>query len=133
MSEYHEGQEVEVQIHNALPKRPDPYLDEWRKGKIVEIGGTALGWPEKQLTVLHFTVQFPDGTRAVFDAAHIRVVNLRVSSNDPMGTRPAKSSEMDKWWLSEMAREFSERQEQDEEDEEDRRRGSLDDPRMFRP
>ena len=61
-AQFHEGQEVEVWGANMYP---------WRKAKIVaaEIHRGALGVPTGA-----YIVQFPDGTRGVFDAEHIRAV-----------------------------------------------------------
>ena len=74
--QFHEGQEVEVWGANMYP---------WRKAKIV--GSTGQSHTE-------WMVEFPDGTRAVFDEEHIRAdTTLRVSSNDPMGTRPMTKDE----------------------------------------
>ena len=56
----HEGQEVEV---SNLPV----FGDQWRKAKIVL--APSLKYPKEQQ---RYQVQFPDGTRAVFDAEHIR-------------------------------------------------------------
>ena len=67
---FHEGQEVEVP---AIIERDGfaPGLV-WRKAEIVRMApdGGAIFNPV-------YEVQFPDGTRAVFDEEHIRAVNLR--------------------------------------------------------
>jgi hypothetical protein len=56
MTAFHEGQEVEVWCF------PD---GEWEKAKI--LGDRPFGLPG-------YWIQFPDGTRAVFDAEHIRAL-----------------------------------------------------------
>ncbi len=61
---FHEGQEVEVLIRAEIFHSGICTTD-WRKAKIVryvELGSLPKGW----------LVQLPDGTRAVFDADHIR-------------------------------------------------------------
>ena len=59
MTQFHEGQEVEVAIFAGGGGR-------WRKAKIVECMMTTLGGIER------FEVEFVDGTRAVFNAGRIR-------------------------------------------------------------
>jgi hypothetical protein len=59
MTQFHEGQEVEV-------NGEDVDMPRWEKAKIVR--GPALTAGE------FYEVQFPDGTRAVFDAEHIKAV-----------------------------------------------------------
>jgi hypothetical protein len=59
---FHEGQQAEV--HCFMPMSSGRGV--WRKAKIVERGPEVMSdW---------YRVQFPDGTRAVFDAEHIRTV-----------------------------------------------------------
>jgi hypothetical protein len=97
MTKFHEGQEVEVYYPFS---RSNEATWPWCKGKIVHLLSAVtatFGNPFKWL------VQFPDGTRHVFAEEHIRAVNLRVSSNDPTGTRPMNRGEIDKWWLSDFA------------------------------
>ncbi len=73
-AQFHEGQEVEVRALDADGTVGRAFsLLGWRKAKIVY-----------KTKVLHedlpaYAVQFPDGTRAVFDAAHIR-------AEDPLET-----------------------------------------------
>jgi hypothetical protein len=67
MSKFRDGQEVEVREYCD-------YYD-WRKAKIVENQGK----PDVNLDVWnvnhdYYQVQFPDGTRGVFEEAHIRAV-----------------------------------------------------------
>lgn len=76
MTQFHEGQEVEVQIEVALGDAYDAPMStatemRWRKAKIVEWAGAdqAIYNPPER-----WIVQFPDGSRAVFDAEHIRAV-----------------------------------------------------------
>ncbi len=66
-AQFHEGQEVEV----YTPYRfidSGPRSGDWRKAKIVEFLGMSC-----------WQIQFPDGTRSVFDAEHIRAVIYRPS------------------------------------------------------
>lgn len=58
MTEFHEGQEVEVRC--------------WRTAKIVEIFPAIEGKHSGDDAIL---IEFPDGTNAVFDYAHIRSVS----------------------------------------------------------
>ena len=60
MTQFHEGQDVEVWGANMYP---------WRKAKIIaaELHRGALGVPTGA-----YIVQFPDGTHDVFDEADIR-------------------------------------------------------------
>jgi hypothetical protein len=83
MTQFHKGQEVEVF---------KPYFDEtrtieastrcdWRGAKIVEIGLRSypvLGKMDRQWKPAKFVVQFPDGSRAVFDAEHVRLSKEQV-------------------------------------------------------
>lgn len=64
MTQFNEGQEVEVRHELADGKWAASYG--WSKAKIM--AGTELSSTEK------FVVEFADGTRAVFDADHIRAV-----------------------------------------------------------
>ena len=60
MTQFHEGQEVEVRgVYR------DPY---WRSGKIVSHEAYLHGAHEPD----RYFIEFPDGTRAVLDAHHIR-------------------------------------------------------------
>jgi hypothetical protein len=62
MTQFHEGQEVEV-------TRRDPSIPNWnwRNAKIAQ---RRVG----KGTYCNYMVEFPDGTSAVFDAAHIRAL-----------------------------------------------------------
>jgi len=60
MTQFNEGQEVEVLTDPAFPRGTFA----WRKAKIVA--------PTMHTHRELYTVQFPDNSRAVFDAAHIR-------------------------------------------------------------
>jgi len=62
--QYHEGQEVEVRTA-PLPQFGHGYDSDWRKAKIV-------AWEPGYGSPIAHQVQFPDGSRAVFDAEHIR-------------------------------------------------------------
>lgn len=66
MTKFHEGQEVEV-------TRRDPNIPNWnwRKAKIVD-GWLKTTGPFYQQRL---QVEFLDGTRAIFDADHIRAVS----------------------------------------------------------
>ena len=97
MTQFHEGQKVEVWGANMYP---------WRKAKIVNEVFPTKDWPSK---TSRYEVQFPDNTHALFDAEHISVGKFQVSSNDPMGTRPANKDEIEKWWLSDLAQELDEK------------------------
>ena len=57
--QFHAGQEVEVRVG-------------WRKAKIVEIIPAIEGKHAADDAIL---IEFQDGTRAVFDEAHIRAVS----------------------------------------------------------
>ena len=59
--QFHEGQEVEVQYDDGEWGSPRDTI--WRKATILDC------------EVDYYRVQFPDGTRATFDAAHIRPVS----------------------------------------------------------
>jgi hypothetical protein len=64
MTQFHEGQEVEVLCDDEQGRS----MMFWRKAKIV---------PSALPDGVHHCVQFPDGTRAVFDAMHIRAAEHR--------------------------------------------------------
>lgn len=68
MTQFHEGQEVEVvqPTNHPVEGWPGYY---WRKAKIVRDRAKSGRAPEG-----YEVVQFPDGARAVFDAKHIRVI-----------------------------------------------------------
>jgi hypothetical protein len=67
MTQFHEGQEVEVCVHRTAPSvSSNP--TEWRKATI--LGALPGKLPDGKNR--HYYVQFPDGSRAVFDEAHIR-------------------------------------------------------------
>ena len=78
MSQFHEGQDVEVLacLTDSKFERPG-----WRKAKIVR--GPALTAGE------FYEVQFPDGTRRVEDAAHIRAIDHRAKMLEPLPGRSA--------------------------------------------
>jgi hypothetical protein len=63
--QFHEGQEVEVLYRDQTDYSA---LYNWRKAKIVS--GNAHG--------AMIEVQFPDGTRGVFDAEHIKAFDVPV-------------------------------------------------------
>jgi hypothetical protein len=58
--QFHEGQDVEVHV---TPPGLNESHGAWRMAKIVSVDRHGYGYAQ---------VQFPDGTRAVFDADHIR-------------------------------------------------------------
>lgn len=68
MTQFREGQEVEVNDHRNL------CTSRWTVGKIKGDAGVISG--------AYYWVQFPDGTRAVFDADHIRAVSSCIPWND---------------------------------------------------
>lgn len=74
MTQFHEGQEVEVsaEFNGGMPNG----FTTWRKAKIVQIipDGTEH-WDSRD----GHEVQFPDGHRAVFNADHIRATESRPS------------------------------------------------------
>jgi hypothetical protein len=63
MTQFHEGQEVEVRTaqREASPAAPYGGIRNWCSAKIVHKTPSGL-----------YHVQFPDNSRAVFDAEHIR-------------------------------------------------------------
>lgn len=68
MTQFRDGQEVEVE--GIWFKRGETSREiAWRKAKIVP---TRQGSPAQPPDF--YGVQFPDGTRAVFDAEHIRPI-----------------------------------------------------------
>ena len=73
MTQFHAGQDVEVRTaqREASPAAPYGGISNWCKAKIVNELCPATDWPTNDV---RYQVQFPDGTRAVFDAAHIRAV-----------------------------------------------------------
>ena len=80
MTQFHEGQEVEVakawkncpstHCERSQECRSPHECNGWRKAKIIRMApdGGAIFNPV-------YEVQFPDGRRAVFDAEHIRAVS----------------------------------------------------------
>jgi hypothetical protein len=58
MTQFHEGQEVEIKIEHMWPKKA-------RVTHVFVTGGAAG----------NYQVEFADGTRAIFDAEHIRFAN----------------------------------------------------------
>jgi hypothetical protein len=93
MTQFHEGQEVEV----STPLEASLYGQRvWRKAKIVKRDHmTDTDQADERLT----PVRFRDGTRGVFNVDHIRAANLRVSSNDPTGTREMDENEKRRWCI----------------------------------
>jgi hypothetical protein len=70
--QFREGQDVEVWVYPV--RWGDPNQDDWRKAKIVRGAGE------------FYEVQFLDGTRAVFDAEHIRAVeHIGIASGQGSG------------------------------------------------
>jgi len=65
MTQFHEGQEVEVAPLSEM-------FGAWRKAKIVEVDQRAV-----QTSPIKHLVEFADGTRGVFDADHIRSLTYR--------------------------------------------------------
>lgn len=62
--QFHAGDEVEVQTETMGGLRDETWRGQWRKAKIVQF--------VKPSHPPHWIVQFHDGSRAVFDAEHIR-------------------------------------------------------------
>jgi hypothetical protein len=80
MTQFHEGQEVEV-WGDIYPKSGGRLTD-WRKAKILNDDCIA-----RKDGVHCYTVQFPNGTRAVFDTEHIRTDTPRgANAIHPMET-----------------------------------------------
>jgi hypothetical protein len=68
--QFHEGQEVEVLKLEPEEGHPGVMRGWWRDAKIVH--------PQPGTPILdpgYYVVQFRDGTRAVFDAVHIRAIS----------------------------------------------------------
>jgi hypothetical protein len=65
MTQFHEGQEVEVRFRAGPRDDLGGFEITWRKAKIVSFDKHGGGYVQ---------VQFPDGSRAVFDAAHVRAI-----------------------------------------------------------
>jgi len=72
MSEFHEGQEVEVRV-----SEDGQIYREWHKAKIIPHVYDSVTAKTPGL----YRVQFPDGTSCVFDTAHIQ---KRTRSYDPI-------------------------------------------------
>lgn len=69
--QFHAGQEVEVYIVTQAPRPIYRPSYEWSKSKII-------GWSEHASAGSipnGYEVRFPDGTRAVFGAQHIRAID----------------------------------------------------------
>lgn len=82
---FKEGQNVEVlTLAHQFALKSEPLA--WRKAKIVP---TRQGSPAQPPDF--YGVQFPDGTRAVFDADHIRtdLTKLTEADYDPQGINQA--------------------------------------------
>ena len=77
MTQFHEGQDVEVAISvPVICNQNDPpvYHElEWRKAKVIVVPGDRN----------QFLVRFPDGSRAVFDAEHIRAIEIKWFQRKP--------------------------------------------------
>jgi len=71
MTQFHEGQEVEVATVLDADKivDGDRVFGEWRKAKIVGI--TRID-PQANDEPVEYDAEFPDGTRRIFHANHIR-------------------------------------------------------------
>jgi hypothetical protein len=69
--QFHDGQEVECATQFTPDHCFGPELGtwEWRKAKIVKLQNFDIRYPWED----QYLVQFPDGTRAVFDVEHIRL------------------------------------------------------------
>jgi len=78
MTQFHEGQDVEVETcsHDLEIAYPAAGC-RWRKAKVVNDDCIA------RKDGLHcYLVQFPDGTRAIFDAEHVRHLSMATQLND---------------------------------------------------
>lgn len=71
LTQFHEGQEVEVR---RVTEKNDVI---WRKAKIV-----TRGFGDDIITPRTFEVVFADGSRAVFDADHIRTYVSKAEMED---------------------------------------------------
>src|ERR1019366_4104601 len=87
MTQFHAGQEVEVLARHRDIGPPEAAVI-WRKAKIIKC------WP----SIYHpgqYGVQFRDGSRAFFDADHIRAEYAQTYPEDGNG-----SVDADKWRLA---------------------------------
>jgi|ERR1035437_1614701 hypothetical protein len=71
MAQFHEGQEVEALRHEPATKRRGAF-DQWRKAKIIR--NDKVSYCGCTICNGGWEVKFLDGTRAVFDAEHIRAI-----------------------------------------------------------
>jgi hypothetical protein len=71
--QFHEGQDVEVAEIRGDPRS----FRVLRKAKIVRRAFSYIGCSKKE-DFEQWQVQFPDGSRGVFDAAHIRALRRHV-------------------------------------------------------
>jgi hypothetical protein len=79
--QFHEGQDVEVLCLSLNPK-----YDKWRKAKIVS---PRNGHTSQDYSGYVVQFPFPDGSRAVIDAEHIRTVgHVGVASGKPSAKIP---------------------------------------------
>jgi len=69
MTQFHEGQEVEVATLVAGYALKQDEAGRWRKAKIV-----ARLVNDRTTNLQRYEVQFPNGSRAIFDAEHIRAI-----------------------------------------------------------
>ena len=72
MTQFHEGQEVEVwkEVRARGTDLHQNFVRRWCKAKIVARASDAPVTRNRQ-----WAVQFPDGTRVVFDVEHIRAID----------------------------------------------------------
>jgi hypothetical protein len=73
MTQFHEGQEVEIWDGFGVLRGGQPGSAVWRQAKII---GVSRGLGDPALNPGDYAVQFPDGTRAVFDAKNMRLPSL---------------------------------------------------------
>ena len=88
MTQFHEGQEVEVGVL-VPPGAHHAFFMEWRKAKIV--GRDTVNYCACDVCNSGWLVQFPDNTRDVFDAEHIRadLTKLTEADYDPQDINQA--------------------------------------------
>jgi hypothetical protein len=71
MTQFHEGQEVDVACHTGVMDR------HWRKAKIVRRAMQYIGCSKKE-DITSYQVEFSDRSRDVFEVGHIKAVEPKV-------------------------------------------------------
>jgi len=72
MTQFHEGQEVEVGVL-VPPGAHHAFFVEWRKATITHLAAASCTGGYHDMPA-RYAVQFPDGTRAVFDTERIKAI-----------------------------------------------------------